>query len=455
MKILSLVFFLISSTCYGFSHPGVLVSQSQLDFMKQQTLAGVEPFASTYTKAKASTWGSLTYAVQGPPSGGTINCGSYSNPNIGCTLEDNDSTAALTQALLWYISGNQTYANNAIKIMNAYSKGLTGGHTNSNATVQAGWATQNFPAAAEIIRYSGAGWADADFAAFKSLMVNSYLPNLADSGLTNKNGNWGMGALSGRLGIAVLSDNQSLFDSTVAEFNQAVPAYFYNAVDGSAPVTNPIISSKWNGQTVFNATVNGVCQETCRDLQHMQFGMAWTFNFMETAYIQGNDLYTPLQFRMVPVLELHAALFPAGFSDLSPGGTKEPSPASICGGTVTAVLNPTYEIAYNAYHNRMGVALPNTLAQLANVRAIPFTGGNAALNHGMTFESLHHGGSPGNVPSPSPTPTPVPTGTPIPTPTPAPSSLSCTAKVKKSGARIDVTFSTAPAQFEVNDVVCQ
>ncbi len=432
------------------------MSQSQLDFMKQQALAGAEPFASTYAKAKASKWGSLTYAVQGPPSGGTIDCGSYSNPNIGCTLEDDDSTAALTQALLWYISGNQTYANNAIAIMNAYSKGLKGGHTNTNATVQASWSASKFPAAAEIIRYSNAGWADADFTAFQSLLTNQYLNSLtAVPGLVNKNGNWAMTTIGSWFGIAVVTENQALFQQAVSALQGAIPAYFYYfPEDGATPKTNPLVIGKWNGQKVFDASVSGICQETCRDLQHTQFGISGAFNALETAYAQGTDLYTPFANRLTTALEFNAGLFPLGFSDMSSGGTKQGSSVNICGGNVTLVLNPTFEIAYNAYANRLGYSLPNTLAYLTgSVRKITYQENAPSENHPMVFETLHHGGSPGVVP---PGTTPAPTPSSSPTPTPAPSALSCIAsKLKPTKARIDVTFSGAPASFEVNGVNCQ
>src|SRR4051812_7560487 len=107
----------LQSLAQTFKHPVVLVDQVQLDFIKSQVNAGIEPFASTFAKAKASKWGSLNYKVQGPPGSGIIECGSYSKPNHGCSLENDDSEAALTQALLWYITGNMTYANNAINIM--------------------------------------------------------------------------------------------------------------------------------------------------------------------------------------------------------------------------------------------------------------------------------------------------------------------------------------------------
>jgi len=65
-----------------------------------------------------------------------------------------DSEAAYGQALLWHITGDKAYARNAIRIMNAWSDTLTGGHTNANAQVQASWTGDVFPRAAEIIRYT-------------------------------------------------------------------------------------------------------------------------------------------------------------------------------------------------------------------------------------------------------------------------------------------------------------
>ena len=120
----------------------------------------------------ASNYGSLTYTVQGPWSGGINQCGAYSTPNNGCSQADNDSNAAYVQALLWYITGTQTYANNAINIMNTYAanfKGYAGtnglscpsGTDCSNGPLQSGWDTEKWPRAAEIIRWGKPGGASS------------------------------------------------------------------------------------------------------------------------------------------------------------------------------------------------------------------------------------------------------------------------------------------------------
>src|SRR5258708_14614819 len=142
-----------------FQHPGVLVSRAQLDYIKIMAGAHTEPFYSAFLKAQNSNIGSLTYQPFGPPPDGFIKCGSTSNPNIGCSDADNDSSAAYLQALLWYITGNQQYANNAIALLNLYGhnlKGYSTGSTYSNAPLQAAWDGQKWPPAAQIIPYSNA-----------------------------------------------------------------------------------------------------------------------------------------------------------------------------------------------------------------------------------------------------------------------------------------------------------
>src|SRR5271163_2959497 len=82
-------------------HPGVLVSQAQLDFVKQQVNNKVEPFYQEFLNAQKSNYGSPSYKPEGPYPGGITQCGSYSNPDDGCQFADDDSAAAYVQALLW------------------------------------------------------------------------------------------------------------------------------------------------------------------------------------------------------------------------------------------------------------------------------------------------------------------------------------------------------------------
>ncbi len=167
-----------------FRHPGILVNQDQLDFIKAKIAAGVEPWASAFAKAKSSKWGALSYK---PTPVAIVECGPYTNPDIGCSNERNDSVAAYTQALLWYFTGDVQYADKAIEIMNAWSAVLKD-HTNSNAPLQSAWCGAMVPRAAEIIRWTSDRWAAADVDRFKALHKNVYLPKVVNG--SGANGNW-------------------------------------------------------------------------------------------------------------------------------------------------------------------------------------------------------------------------------------------------------------------------
>ena len=217
-----------------FQHPGVLVSRAQLDYVKIMVAAHTEPFYSAFLKAQNSNIGALNYQPFGPPSDGFIKCGPTSNPNIGCSNADNDSSAAYLQSLLWYITGNQQYANNAITLLNLYGhnlKGYSTGSTYSNAPLQAAWDGEKWPRAAEIIRYSNAGWADSDITAFKNMLNTAILPRIING--STSNGNWEISMIEALIGIGVFNDDPTTFNTGVTYWKQRIPAYFYYHTDGA------------------------------------------------------------------------------------------------------------------------------------------------------------------------------------------------------------------------------
>lgn len=79
-----------------------------------------------------------------------MECGSYSNPNNGCTDEREDAIAAYTDALAWYLTGDARYAQKSIQLMDAWSATIQG-HTNSNAPLRNGnWELSMMEAAVGI-----------------------------------------------------------------------------------------------------------------------------------------------------------------------------------------------------------------------------------------------------------------------------------------------------------------
>ncbi len=65
-----------------FKHPGVLISKSQLDFVKKKI--SHDPWKSYYDKMMESKFASLSFE---PKPWEVVECGSKSNPDYGCSDE--------------------------------------------------------------------------------------------------------------------------------------------------------------------------------------------------------------------------------------------------------------------------------------------------------------------------------------------------------------------------------
>jgi len=94
-------------------------------------------------------------------------------------------------------------------------------------------------------------------------------------------------------------------------------------------------------------------------------------NAAETAFQQGLDLYAEQRARIVAAMEFQAQFLP-------PNSAKPPP-------NLEFAREPTWEIAFNHFHDRLGLALPKMAKVLPTNRP---TG--ADLNH-MVWETLTHG----------------------------------------------------------------
>jgi hypothetical protein len=363
-----------------FRHPGLLNSKAELDYIKQQVQAGATPWRAAFNRMSSSGSASLSHQ---PSPRATVSCGRYSMPNIGCLEERADAHAAYAHALLWYLTGNQANADKAIAIMNAYATTLRA-HTMANSTLQTGWSISVMIRAAEIIRHSGAGWSNADIDRFSTMVRNVYVRDLTQTqggvdGLISIFGNWALTIIEGITASGVFLDDHALFDRGLEMWRARFPSYVYLTADGALPVAPPDAKNAsraqlvayWFGQGEFR---DGVSAETCRDIEHLEYGLAAAANVAEIALKQGVDLYQEQQQRFIAMLEFHA-----------PFVTGTGAPSWLCNGQFTrASAIETWEIAYNHFHNRRGMALPNTLTVVNAVRP------TGAVSFHMAWESLTH-----------------------------------------------------------------
>ena len=358
-----------------FTHPGVGVSRAQLDFVRAKVQAGAQPWTNAFNQAKNSKYGSLTRT---PTPRAVVECGSYSNPNYGCTDEREDAIAAYTDALLWYITRDDRYAQKAIQLMDAWSATIRD-HTNSNAPLQTAWSASSWPKAAEIIKHAYGNWPNAG--RFATMLRNVYLPEIING--SNSNGNWELSMTEAIQGIGVFLDDQTVYDKAISLYRVRVPAFVYLESDGPLPKTKPSqnlntrekIIAYWQGQDTF---VNGLTQETCRDFTHTGYGISSISHVLETSRIQGIDLYPEFGERL-----RHALGFQSRWER-----NLEPVPSWLCDGSIHRGLGPITEVGYNALHTRLGIAMTNTQALTESRRP---AGSN---NLFVAWETLTHAENP-------------------------------------------------------------
>lgn len=350
-----------------FQHPGVLLNRTQLDVIKRRVAQGIEPQKTAFAAMLASPYADLAYS---PSPRAVVECGSYSRPDLGCKDERRDASAAYSQAIAWYVTGNERHARNAIRIMNAWASVLTGGHTNRNGPIQAAWSASLWPRAAEIIRHTSTFWAVEDITRFERFLKEQYVPSIKDG--STENGNKELAMAEALMNIGVFANDRALFDAGVKMWRGRAPAYIYLTSDGPSPVLPPNGEMPfWGNKGKTTPYVDGLLQESMRDPHHANMGFSSLVNACETALHQGVDLYAEAQARIVAAMEYQAQYLPPH------GGTPPPN--------LEFSLQPTWEIALNHLQHRKGVPTPKMAKVIPSNRP---TG--ADMNH-MVWETLTHG----------------------------------------------------------------
>lgn len=363
----------------AFVHPGVVNSRGQLDFVKAQIAAGRQPWTSALDSAKRSY-----LSRREPKPVAYVKCGAYNNPDIGCSDEVADAQAAYTAALIWYYTGDQAYADRSIRILNAWSavvKDHPFDKNHANGLLQAAWAAETFTKAAELIRYSKAGWKAAEITRFETMLKSAFLPRVRN-GWTNCCSNWQVSMAEATMNIGVFTNDRAVFEDGLSDWRNHTRASIYLKSDGPTPnlPANTIVKESTLNKYWFSprSYVQGQVAETCRDLGHTAMTLAAITNGAETASIQGIDLYTQEQTRIVAALEYNARFL----NNPDASGWVCPKPV-VRGGTASEL---TSNIGYSHYTSR-GVSMPETKKWLQKVR-------NTKSGLHMNWETLTHARGP-------------------------------------------------------------
>lgn len=361
--------FLLASTTFAaqpLKHPGLLSNTSELEFIRTKIASNQQPWKQAFERLKSHPSASLTYAAT--PYAEVL-CGGYNKPNQGCNDINDDGVAVYSQALLWTLTSDKRYAENAIRIMDAWSAKFQKADS-SNARLVVAWAAPYYANGAELLRSTNSGWSQASIDRFKGLLAKFLTYVETDGGPGN---NWTQSRIEAHMAIAIFLDDRTKFDAAVTRWKTWLPRYIYQKSDGSVPdapagYTNAQIATNWRHPGTY---VDGLGMETCRDLGHLGLGFGSMMYAAEMAWHQGVDLFQPNKKRLSDFMELHANWMMG----------KVQVPKNICGGAVKAREADTegisapqgggrqiWEIAYNQLNQRLGVELPTTRSMIASLR---------------------------------------------------------------------------------------
>lgn len=321
----------------AFQHPGMLHSRADLERIRDGVRRRMQPLYSGFEKLRDDPHSQLTYRSEGA----SEEVGR--NPTIRVGALEGDSNAAYQLALMGHILEDERYFKLCASILDDWAgrlKRITG----ADAVLCAGLSPFKLANAAELMRLSGTGWSAASVQIFAQFLRDVVLPVIHDFA-PYANGNWDTAVLKTMMAIAIFTDDAALLD-------RALVYYLHGCGDG---------------QLEHYIYQTGQCQESGRDQQHTQLGLAHMGDCCEMAWHQGLDLYSARDNRLLRGFE-YTARYEVGDEvsftpDIDQTGKYQHAVIS-----PRSPLRAVYEQIYNHYAMRRGMAAPWTTKAAARIR---------------------------------------------------------------------------------------
>jgi parallel beta-helix repeat protein len=245
-----------------FKHPGLDQTADDLAYMKSQVLAWNQPWKDAFDNLKRS----VDLNTQVIPFAYVL-YGADGNPDSGAGAVKKNADLSYNCALIWYITGEKNYAAKAIEILNAWSLTLKG-FDYEDAKLAAGQSAYLFCNAAEILRYTGSGWAQRDIDRFTGMLYKVYFPLLRQYS-PQSGGSSEAVIIQALISIAVFSDNAQLFNNAV----------------------NHLLHGSSNGSLLRYIYPSGECHESKTGIAKVKSGLSAFAGSARIAHSQGIDLY--------------------------------------------------------------------------------------------------------------------------------------------------------------------
>lgn len=354
-----------------FQHPGLLHSSTDLSRIRGGVKHRVQPLYSGFEKFRDDPHSQLSYR----PAGASEEVGR--NPTIRASALEGDSNAAYQLALMGHILEDTRYFRLCATILDDWASTLKR-ITGADAILCAGLSPFKLVNAAELLRMSAGDWPETNIRLFAQFLRTVVLPVIYDFA-PFANGNWDTATLKTMMAIAIFSDDAALFD-------RALVYYMYGCGDG---------------RLEHYIYPTGQCQESGRDQQHTQLGLAHMGDCCEMAWHQGLDLYGAMDNRLLRGFEYTAQYEARGevpfVTDIDQTGKYRHAVIS-----PRSPLRPVYEQIFNHYVTRRGIAAPWTEKAAAKIRPEGAAFGADHTGFGTLLYSREAGDHLRDVPSAEP-----------------------------------------------------
>jgi len=361
------------------SHPCMLHNADDFKRVKEKVSSGTQPWMDGWNLLIANDKAQETYTAT-PTAKLIRGGGSREEPepdNYSRAMYD--VAAAYQLGLRWKISGEDKYAEAAVKILNAWASTCQSINGDSNKYLAAGIYGYQFANAAEILRdYSG--WNATDFSAFKKWIADLFYPLNKDF-LERHNGtcishywtNWDVCNMASGLAIGILCDDNEMINYSLNYFKRGA---------GNGSINNAVTAlHTYEGQII------GQGQESGRDQGHATLVISLYGAFCQMAYNIGIDLFSYDDNKILALSE-YTALYNLKSSTIADTDMPFTQYTNCNGETHTIISNvgrgserPAWELIYNHYAKVKGVPVKWSKEFAGQVRP-EGGGGNYGPNSG-------------------------------------------------------------------------
>lgn len=373
---------------YVFIHPGILYTQSSIEYMKYAVENKISPNYDTWIELLNSPLSSTDWS---PRAVETIVRGGNGD-NVSRLYID--VARAYQCALIWKISGDIAHGQTACRILNSWSATLKTVTGNADRYLASGLFGYQLANVSELMR---------DHPDFKVeqmqnmllnvfyyplnerfLVGNQYGADHNDAYISNYWANWDLCNMTSAMAIGIFCERQDIYNKAVKYYQSGLGnGSLYNAI----PYVYDDGTAQW--------------QESGRDQGHTNLGLGLMACICEMAWSQGDDLYGMSDNRLFKAAE-YIAKYNNGndviFSEYEWGsGTKgDIMYHYVISQSGRGEIRPIWSMIYNHYSGRKGLSSPNITKRLEAVGYKEYgavSGGHATTYDQPGWGSLTYAGN--------------------------------------------------------------